>query len=143
MARRNPAHRDEDGPVDVDVVAVFGALGDATRCAVVERLCVGPATVSQLAAPFDMALPSFLQHLGVLERAGIVTTHKVGRTRSAQIDPVTLAATRDWFAALGNHWERRLDQLDALLLATDGDRTADFNAGPTADPTIPSTQETP
>jgi DNA-binding transcriptional ArsR family regulator len=94
---------------------VFQALSDPTRMAVVERLSVGPASVSELAHPFDMALPSFMQHLGVLERAGIAQSHKVGRTRIFQLAPDGLRAAATWLATFRNHWERRLNQLDQLL----------------------------
>jgi DNA-binding transcriptional ArsR family regulator len=100
------------------LVAIFRALSDATRLAVVERLSVGPASASELARPFDMALPSFMQHLGVLERAGLVTSHKSGRTRTYQLSPAALHSASDWLSTFRNHWDRRLDQLDHLLAAT-------------------------
>lgn len=100
------------------LVAVFQALADATRLGVVERLSVGPASASELARPFDMALPSFMQHLAVLERAGIVTSHKSGRTRVFQLDPAGLGEAATWLATHRQHWERRLDQLDRFLLAS-------------------------
>lgn len=97
------------------LVPVFQALSDSTRVGVVERLSIGPASVTQLAVPFDMALPSFMQHLSVLERAGVVTSHKAGRTRTYQLAPEGLAAAAMWLSTHRNHWERRLDQLDQLL----------------------------
>ena len=96
---------------------MFHALGDGSRRAMVERLSRGPASVSELARPFEMALPSFMQHLGVLERAGIATSHKTGRTRVFQLAPGSLELASAWLATFRNHWERRLDQLDQLLLA--------------------------
>lgn len=96
---------------------VFKALSDPTRLAVVERLSIGPASASELARPFGMALPSFMQHLGVLERAGIVVSDKTGRTRMFQMAPAGLWPVTDWLSAFRNHWERRLDQLDEVLLA--------------------------
>ena len=101
-----------------DLVDVFKALADGTRLAVVERLSIGPASATELARPFDMALPSFMQHLGVLERAGIVTSHKRGRTRVFQLAPEALLLAASWLAAFRNHWERRLDQLDDFLRTT-------------------------
>jgi DNA-binding transcriptional ArsR family regulator len=95
---------------------IFNALSDATRLAVVERLSVSPASASELAEPFSMALPSFMQHMGVLERAGIVTSHKTGRTRTYQLAPSSLQLASAWLAEFRNHWERRLDQLDHLLI---------------------------
>lgn len=95
---------------------VFHALADPTRLAVVERLSIGPASATELHRPFDMALTSFMQHLGVLAAAGIVTSHKAGRTRTFQLAPPALAAATDWLITYRNHWERRLDQLDNVLL---------------------------
>jgi len=94
---------------------VFQALADPTRRKVIERLVAGPATTSELAEPFDMALPSFTQHLGVLERAGLVTSSKQGRVRIYQLDPAGLAVADGWLADKRRLWERRLDQLDELL----------------------------
>ena len=101
-----------------DLVDVFKALADGTRLAVVERLSIGPASATALARPFEMALPSFMQHLGVLERAGVVTSHKTGRTRVYQLAPDALLLASTWLAAFRTHWERRLDQLDEVLLTT-------------------------
>jgi len=97
---------------------VFHALADPTRLAVVERLSISPASASELARPFAMALPSFLQHMGVLERAAIVTSHKSGRIRTYQLAPASLELASAWLAEFRNHWERRLDQLDQLLITT-------------------------
>lgn len=94
---------------------VFRALGDPTRRAVVERLGRGPAAVGVLAAPFRMALPSFLQHLRVLEDCGLVTSRKKGRVRTYRIAPRPLKAADHWLARQRSLWERRLDQLDAYL----------------------------
>ena len=101
------------------IAATFHALADDTRLAVVERLSIGPASASQLAEPFEMALPSFMQHLGVLEHAGIVSSHKAGRTRTYQLRPDALRAAATWMSTARSHWERRLDQLDELLLRSD------------------------
>lgn len=109
-----PQHR----AVDPALPAIFHALADPTRLAVVERLSISPASASELARPFEMALPSFLQHMGVLERSGIVTSHKSGRVRTYQLAPAALQLASAWLAEFRNHWERRLDQLDQLLIAT-------------------------
>lgn len=95
---------------------VFRALADPTRRAVVERLGAGPAAVSELARPFGMALPSFAQHLSVLEESGLVRSRKRGRVRTYQLSPKPLAAAERWLDAQRALWERRLDQLDRLLL---------------------------
>jgi DNA-binding transcriptional ArsR family regulator len=97
---------------------VFHALADPTRIAVVERLSVSPASASELAKPFAMALPSFMQHMGVLEQAAIVTSHKTGRTRTYQLAPGSLQLASAWLAEFRTHWERRLDQLDHFLTTT-------------------------
>src|SRR5688572_15552156 len=94
---------------------VFQALGDPTRRTVVERLVTGPASTSELAEPFDMALPSFTQHLGVLERAGLVTSTKTGRVRTYELAPAALEIADGWLAEQRRLWERRLDQLDLFL----------------------------
>ncbi len=94
---------------------VFHALGDPTRRAVLARLCKGPAAVTDLAAPFRMALPSFVQHLNVLERSGLITSTKKGRVRTCEVKPQTLEAARSWLDAQRTMWERRLDRLDAYV----------------------------
>ena len=96
---------------------VFHALADATRLAIVKRLSIGPASTGELAKPFAMALPSFMQHLDVLANAGVVTSHKAGRVRLYQLAPAALSEAESWLAGHRNHWARRLDQLDALLVA--------------------------
>jgi DNA-binding transcriptional ArsR family regulator len=97
-------------PAEVD--RVFQALADPTRRAVVERLGRGPAATSKLARPFAMALPSFLQHLDVLEKVGLVTSRKEGRVRTYRLTPHPLQAAEDWMTTQRRLWERRLDQFD-------------------------------
>jgi DNA-binding transcriptional ArsR family regulator len=94
---------------------VFQALADPTRRAVLERLGRGPAPMSELAQPFAMALPSFSQHLDVLEDCGLVRSRKAGRVRTYQLAPKKLKAAEDWMAKQRALWERRLDQLDDYL----------------------------
>jgi DNA-binding transcriptional ArsR family regulator len=95
-----------------DLNRLFQALGDPTRRAVVERLGRGPAATSELARPFDMALPSFLQHLDVLQKAGVVTSKKEGRVRTFRLTPRPLQVAEDWMTTQRRLWERRLDQFD-------------------------------
>jgi len=95
---------------------VLHALAEPTRRRVVERLVSGPATTSELAQPFAMSLPSFTQHLGVLEDAGMVTSQKVGRVRTYQLAPAALEVVDGWLAEQRRLWERRLDQLDSFVL---------------------------
>ena len=95
---------------------VFRALGDPTRRAVLGRLSAGPGPVSELARPFNIALPSFTQHLDVLERCGLVRSRKVGRVRTYRLVPQPLRAAENWITQQRAVWERRLDQLDDYLL---------------------------
>jgi DNA-binding transcriptional ArsR family regulator len=94
---------------------VFQALADPTRRAVVERLGGGPRTVSELAEPFGMALPSFMQHLRTLERVGLIRSIKAGRVRTCELVPRRLGQAENWLATQRARWEQRLDQLDATL----------------------------
>jgi len=96
--------------------SVFRALADPTRRHVLERLNRGPGSVSELAEPFDMALPSFVEHLKVLEESGLVRSRKTGRVRTYQLVPRRLKLAEDWLTRQRRFWERRLDQLDAYLL---------------------------
>ena len=95
---------------------LFHALGDPTRLAIVQCLSRRPETVSALAAPHDMALPSFMQHLRVLEKSGWIRSTKTGRVRTCELNPEALALTGGWLERQRNLWERRLDQLDDYLL---------------------------
>src|SRR5512144_2666172 len=94
---------------------VFHALSNPTRRKVLERLSVGPATVSELAAHFDMQLPSFVQHLGVLEESRLVRSKKRGRVRTYEITPERLKVAEDWLAARRQLWEARLDRFDQYV----------------------------
>ncbi len=94
---------------------MFHALGDASRRAMVERLVRGPASVSELARPFEMSLPTVVQHLGVLETAGIVTSTKTGRVRTYQLATSALAPAADWIGRQQLPAERRLDRLGNYL----------------------------
>jgi len=98
-----------------DLGRVFQALADPTRRAVLEKLSRGPAAMSDLAEPFDMALPSFSQHLDVLEDCGLVRSSKEGRVRTYQLAPQPLKAAEGWLAKQRTLWTKRLDQLDDYL----------------------------
>lgn len=95
---------------------IFRALSDPTRRHVLERLSKSPASVSELAAPFEMALPSFLQHLKILEGCGLVLSKKSGRVRTYALAPDRMKLAEDWLSKQRRFWERRLNQLDAYLL---------------------------
>lgn len=90
---------------------VFCALGDPTRLAIVGALGQGPASVSALAAPFSMALPSFMKHLSVLERSGLVRSHKQGRVRTCELVPKTLSQAQRWLAEQRALWDARSDRM--------------------------------
>lgn len=101
--------------------SVFHALADPTRRAVVQQLGQGSSTVSELAEPFDMALPSFLKHIGVLETSGLIGSKKVGRVRTCKLKPKKLAAAERWFAEQRTQWEDRYENLDNLLTTLSGE----------------------
>ena len=93
---------------------LFYALADPTRRAIVGVLGGGPASVSALAAPFAMALPSFMKHLGVLERSGVIRSNKVGRVRTCELRPKALASAEQWLAGQRAIWEARTDRMSAV-----------------------------
>lgn len=101
-------------PVVVD--RVFRALSDPTRRDVLERLSSQPASTSELAARYDMALPSFLEHLKLLEGSGLVRSRKAGRTRTYELAPEQMKIAEDWLGRQRKLWERRFDQLDSYLM---------------------------
>ena len=100
---------------------VFQALSDPTRRAVLGRLSRGPASVSELAQPFDMALPSFMKHIRLLEESGWIRTRKRGRVRTCAIESRALSAADAWLQEQRAFWEARFDRLDALLEDTQDD----------------------
>ncbi|NQV98422.1 MAG: helix-turn-helix transcriptional regulator [Rhodospirillales bacterium] len=97
------------------IESTFSALSDPTRRAVIQTLSNGPATVSQLASPFAMALPSFTQHLGVLESAGLIISRREGRKRICSLNPKALQDAGDWLTLYRRQWEERFDRLDSHL----------------------------
>ena len=94
---------------------VFYALADPTRRAIVGTLGRGAESVSTLAAPFDMALPSFMKHLSVLERSGLVRSRKLGRVRTCELVPKSLSAAERWLAQQRAIWEARSDRMAAFV----------------------------
>lgn len=93
----------------------FQALGDPTRRDLVDRLLRAPASVSQLAEPLEMTLSAVVQHLAVLEGAGLVRSQKLGRVRTYQVEPAGLRLAEDWFRPRRTPAESRLDRLGELL----------------------------
>ncbi|MFO0563028.1 MAG: metalloregulator ArsR/SmtB family transcription factor [Polyangiales bacterium] len=104
---------------------VFHALSDPTRRAVVARLGRGSAAVSELAQPFDLALPTFLKHLKVLEDCGLVKSEKAGRVRTYELVPKRLSLAEQWMADQRALWDARLDRLDSYLAELQRQEVAD------------------
>ena len=98
-----------------DLDSAFAALADPTRRAIVSRLCEGPKTVSELSEPFEIALPSLLKHVQVLEQSGLISSEKVGRVRTCRIEPHALQATEAWIHRHIAGWESRLDRMEAHI----------------------------
>src|SRR5262249_11433263 len=97
---------------------VFQALADPTRRYIIEQLCQGPASVSELARPLPVSLPAVLQHLQVLEASGLVLSEKVGRVRTCSIDPHVLTTAQSWIGQQAAVWEQRFDRLEEFLRET-------------------------
>jgi DNA-binding transcriptional ArsR family regulator len=94
---------------------MFQALADPARRGMLERLCRGPATVSELAAPLPMSLPAVIQHLRLLEASGLVRSKKTGRVRTCRIEPAGLSLAEQWLNERRSIWQDRLDRLDDYL----------------------------
>ncbi len=118
-----PRARPRPAPDPEAMDAMFRALANPVRRAVVERLARGTGSTSELAEPFGMALPSFVQHMGVLTEAGLVESEKEGRTRRWRLTPGRLQAVEGWLGAQRRLWELRLDQLDHYLIEREDQET--------------------
>ena len=103
----------------INIDSLFHALGDPTRRAILDRLSLGPLSVSALAAPFDITLTAVAQHLQILEESGLVHTEKLGRVRTCRIETTGFSALEQWIRDHRSLWQRRLDQLSDLLAAPD------------------------
>ena len=101
------------GPAGLDVV--FVALADPTRRAVVERLRMGPATMTELATPLSASLPALTKHLAVLQRAGLVATVKKGRQRYCSLTAAPMREAAAWLAEYAAYWDERFDALTAYV----------------------------
>ena len=117
-----------------DLDLLFHALSDGTRRAIVERLVASPASTSAIAEPFDAALPTILEHLRVLERAGIVASEKVGRVRTYQLVPDALVPANHWIVAQRRPQERQLDRLGDHLAGRRTTRASDPPTTRASDP---------
>lgn len=98
-----------------DLDSLFQALADPTRRSVLAQLSKGPASVTELAHSFDMALPSFMGHLKKLEDGGLIDTSKQGRVRTCTLHPGALAPARDWIEEQRDLWQGRFDRLEGYL----------------------------
>ena len=116
MIPQMPGGSQPQVPSPAVVDRIFRALSDPTRRSVLERLSAQPASVSELAAPYGMALPSFVEHLKVLEGSGLVRSRKAGRVRTYELAADQLRLAEDWLGRQRKLWERRLDRLDSYLL---------------------------
>jgi DNA-binding transcriptional ArsR family regulator len=99
----------------LDLDRTFQALADRSRRSMVERLTLGPASVSELARPLSMSLAAVVQHVQVLEACGVVRTEKVGRTRFCRIEPAAMTAAEQWITDRRRSWASRLDRLGDVL----------------------------
>ena len=113
----------EPAPAD-PLSAVFAALADPTRRAILARLARGETTVTELAAPFDMTLPAVTKHLKVLERAGLISRSRLAQARPCHIEPEPLRTATDWMVQYRHMWEARLDRLDAFLVTLQTPQTS-------------------
>ena len=114
IGSRNQSHGEEMVQAAV-ADDVFHALSNSTRRKVLEQLSVGPATVGELAAPFDMKLPSFVQHLSVLEQSRLVKSKKRGRVRTYELAPERFKVVEDWLTERRQLWEARLHRFDEYV----------------------------
>lgn len=120
---------------------VFAALADPTRRAIVMRLCAGEASVGELARPFEMALPSFMKHIHVLELSGLVRSEKSGRVRTCRLSPDALVGAEDWFQHQRAIWEARLDRFEAYVMKLKKERAAAKRTSKTTDKTTNKTSK--
>ena len=104
------------------LTAIFQSLADPTRRAVLKRLGKGTASISELAEPFDMALPSFMKHIHSLENSGLIRTRKDGRVRTCSIEKRPFAVIEAWLAAQRILWEGRTDRLEQFVLTAQDKR---------------------
>lgn len=119
LSRVTKYYAESNGELD----AVFGALSDVTRRTLIERLALSPASVTQLAEPFAASLPTIVEHLRVLERAGLVSSQKVGRVRTYQLAPDAFVPANAWMVTQQRPQERRLDRLGEFLTRDEGEQS--------------------
>jgi DNA-binding transcriptional ArsR family regulator len=114
-------------PHDDILTTTFAALADPTRRAILARLAKGEATVTELAAPFDLSLPAVSKHLRVLRRARLIEQGRQAQWRPCRLNPAPLRDAADWIGQYRRHWEESFDRLDAYLRELDatGDQDHD------------------
>jgi DNA-binding transcriptional ArsR family regulator len=111
---------------EADILSTtFAALADPTRRAILARLAKGEATVTELAAPFDLSLPAISKHLRVLQRARLIEQGRQAQWRPCRLNPVPLRDAADWIGQYRRHWEESFDRLDAYLRELDDDESND------------------
>jgi DNA-binding transcriptional ArsR family regulator len=118
-----------NSPERLDVV--FSALSDPTRRAILERLARSDASVTQLAAPFDMSLPAISKHLRILEHAGLIAREKEGRVHHVHLVAVAMRDAADWVEHYRRFWEEQLDSLSAYLASAPEETHHDADDGST------------
>lgn len=101
---------------------IFQALADPTRRAVLGRLGKGPASISELASPFEMTLPSFMKHIHLLEYSGLIRTRKKGRVRTCAIEKKSFAVVEGWLSRQRTIWESRTDRLEQFVVTSQAKR---------------------
>ena len=100
---------------DANLDAMFAALANPTRREILARLAKGPATVNELAAPFDMSLPAVSKHIRVLQDAGFITQGRNAQFRPCELDARPIAAIADWTQQYRHIWDTRFDAMDQVL----------------------------
>jgi DNA-binding transcriptional ArsR family regulator len=113
--------KEKTDPEKIDIDRLFHALGDPTRRAILDRLSLAPASVSQLAGPLAITLTAVAQHLEILEVGGLIRTEKVGRVRTCRIEPAGFDAIEQWVAAHRTTLEKHFDRLGQFLLDEEND----------------------
>lgn len=112
----------------------FGALADPTRRAILERLAVGPSTVGDLAAPFEMSRPAISKHLRVLEKAGLVDRTRDGRVSRCRLDARPMVVAAEWVEHYRMFWEQQLDSLSKYFESRENQQTPPSTTDPERDP---------
>lgn len=107
---------------DENLNTIFQALSDPTRRAVIKQLTRGPASVTELAEPFEMALPSFMKHISVLEEAGLIHSRKIGRVRTCEIKPLQLSSAEKWLNTQTSLWENRMERMASYVEALSAEK---------------------